>query len=781
MKNKRLKNVFISAGVAVFAGVLLLGVNAAIGADPSHDPPGTAVSPTFSGLNVEGVSYSKHLLLGSSDNLASLWASIPYLPLPLNNIEVFLQNFSGALLAPGGIYTHALMSDGVKIQNGDISANGNVYSAGGLSTNGTLHVDKAMPTAQAVNMFSVSPENGDIFTEGGIDARGNIVNGPSGGTDPVTIDDDLVVTGNFIWAGLADAIAAAQSSVFATITVTGESDLNGNVQIQGDINIPTGTVDIEHGNLLVQGGMIDAQGVIDNTTNGPVSIIDNLVVGTTAANKNATVNGDLEVTGDFIWDGLADLVAGQSSEFTTPVWLNFEKDVNINGNAALKIRNGNANSWMGMDDNELASYGSGLYLNYDSGTDVFVGKYGGTTNLEVNGRINALNGIENPEPLNAGDGQSGFVSVYDSMDVIGGDLSIKGSNEPTLTIEDNANNGQRPNIKFKGNDLSVIQSDDTATETFGIYSKFSNNRAYDAVLKIFGKASGSWGKFLQLTHDGTNGIISTDSGNVVINNILDVPVSIINSSVSQGGMLQAGGQSLPVLVNDSLSVAGGILAEGPIIAKDGIHNSTGSTAFHIKDEQGTLIDNSLIIGYTIPGASNGGTLEVREDINRAASTGDNVAELEATPFDVKLHNRSGNLRLQNYNNRDVVIGADNSSSSDLTVNGTVTSDGGITAGGPMKATRFGTYAAGPSSYITLTPGEHDDVVYSCPNGQQLISCGYFASDKTTMEDADWTRWITITKIIPDTINDRCTVWGRNNNSSATRYLRAYGVCLDPDV
>ncbi len=54
MENKSLRNALISAGVAVSAGVLLLGVNAAIGNTPTHEPPGTDVSPTFSGLTVDG-------------------------------------------------------------------------------------------------------------------------------------------------------------------------------------------------------------------------------------------------------------------------------------------------------------------------------------------------------------------------------------------------------------------------------------------------------------------------------------------------------------------------------------------------------------------------------------------------------------------------------------------------------------------------------------------------------------------------------------------------------
>ncbi len=54
MKNKKLRNVLISVCSAVFVGVLLLGINAAVGDAPGYDPPGGGVSPTFTGLTVTG-------------------------------------------------------------------------------------------------------------------------------------------------------------------------------------------------------------------------------------------------------------------------------------------------------------------------------------------------------------------------------------------------------------------------------------------------------------------------------------------------------------------------------------------------------------------------------------------------------------------------------------------------------------------------------------------------------------------------------------------------------
>lgn len=52
MKNPYFKNALVSGVIAVFLGVLLLGVNAVFGDAPTYEPPGSGVSPTFTGLTV---------------------------------------------------------------------------------------------------------------------------------------------------------------------------------------------------------------------------------------------------------------------------------------------------------------------------------------------------------------------------------------------------------------------------------------------------------------------------------------------------------------------------------------------------------------------------------------------------------------------------------------------------------------------------------------------------------------------------------------------------------
>ncbi|MFH1534009.1 MAG: hypothetical protein ABID64_03695 [Nitrospirota bacterium] len=74
MKNNRLKNSLIAAGIAVLAGVLVFSVNAAMGDAPGYNPPGSGVSPVFSGLEVTGnIDTSSVTASGSISNDGPGW------------------------------------------------------------------------------------------------------------------------------------------------------------------------------------------------------------------------------------------------------------------------------------------------------------------------------------------------------------------------------------------------------------------------------------------------------------------------------------------------------------------------------------------------------------------------------------------------------------------------------------------------------------------------------------------------------------------------------------
>jgi hypothetical protein len=78
------------------------------------------------------------------------------------------------------------------------------------------------------------------------------------------------------------------------------------------------------------------------------------------------------------------------------------------------------------------------------------------------------------------------------------------------------NDPGRYGVHFANNDLAPFIGDDIDDQDFDFYTGFANNRSYDAHVKVFGSASGSWGKYIELTHDGTDGKIITDSGDIAL-------------------------------------------------------------------------------------------------------------------------------------------------------------------------------------------------------------------------------------------------------------------------
>lgn len=82
----------------------------------------------------------------------------------------------------------------------------------------------------------------------------------------------------------------------------------------------------------------------------------------------------------------------------------------------------------------------------------------------------------------------------------------------TATLNDPGRYG----IRFSNNTIAPFEGDDIGDQVFGFMSTWGNNRTYDAKLQIVGKGSGTWGNILELTHNGSRGVISTDVGNIII-------------------------------------------------------------------------------------------------------------------------------------------------------------------------------------------------------------------------------------------------------------------------
>jgi hypothetical protein len=96
-----------------------------------------------------------------------------------------------------------------------------------------------------------------------------------------------------------------------------------------------------------------------------------------------------------------------------------------------------------------------------------------------------------------------------------GDIRSSAST-PALVLTDTNGGGSKPTIRFEGSDRITFVGEDDGPEMFGFYSTFHYDRANDASLQIYGRATGTWGNYLALTHDGTDGHVQTDTGHLLL-------------------------------------------------------------------------------------------------------------------------------------------------------------------------------------------------------------------------------------------------------------------------
>ena len=131
-----------------------------------------------------------------------------------------------------------------------------------------------------------------------------------------------------------------------------------------------------------------------------------------------------------------------------------------------------------------------------------------------------------------GDVGIGTSSPSEKLEVSGAVKATRtGADGPLLILNDSNGSNDRPGIQFTNNSIHYIAGDDAGNETFGFYSQYGNNRANDAVVKIHGDTGGgsNWNNYLSLTHDGTDGVISTDAGDIILSPAQQVGIGTIDT------------------------------------------------------------------------------------------------------------------------------------------------------------------------------------------------------------------------------------------------------------
>jgi hypothetical protein len=267
---------------------------------------------------------------------------------------------------------------------------------------------------------------------------------------------------------------------------------------------------------------------------GNIEVYENLII-----DKNITIKGGTpgagkvltsDATGKASWQTPA---TGGSSLWEEGSYNNIYRtagSVGIGTDApqeALDIKRVTANATIGLKSTNKSSYiildkgAANQYANINFKTNT-VSKFRAGLLGNDNFSIFVTSTTKGLEVTSAGD-----VNLSDDLAVSGkvgigttspaAPLEIKSDANPALIIgSSTANYANRPGIQFKNNTSQWIAGDDGSDEIFGFYSKWASARTHDAKLRVYGNATSSWGKYIQLTHNGTDGFISTDAGDIDI-------------------------------------------------------------------------------------------------------------------------------------------------------------------------------------------------------------------------------------------------------------------------
>jgi hypothetical protein len=150
-----------------------------------------------------------------------------------------------------------------------------------------------------------------------------------------------------------------------------------------------------------------------------------------------------------------------------------------------------------------------LYIHASQRTAIMGGNVGiGTTNpgekLEVVGNVKV----------------KGDVTLTKSGGVGGGELVLSTSvyNEPG-----------RYRIRFANNAVAPFVGDDNEDQSYNFYTTWSKDRTYDAHIRAYGRSENYWGNYIEITHDGADGIIKTDRGDILLNPSGNVGIGTTNA------------------------------------------------------------------------------------------------------------------------------------------------------------------------------------------------------------------------------------------------------------
>lgn len=279
MNTKRLfKIAAFASSVAVLTGVVTFNIGNVIGA-PSVVPPGNAISPTFSGLDIQGT------IKNTKDAVNTGNLKIE------DDLEV-----SGTISTPKTGYFK------------DIAASGIINAPGGIITT-ALDAMTGSGTIMAKNIQASVSMSATSIGVGALNVTGNISN--TNGN--VTVDDNLDISGNSVVKGTLDvqgSIKNSSGSNFGHLKVDDDFRVGKDLLVTGDLRLSE--------NLILEGATTKS---IKTGGSSPLSFDSNA-----SFTKNVSISG-------FLGGGTNDKIVNIGS-LTDPSNLNITKGIlSMNGGA----------------------------------------------------------------------------------------------------------------------------------------------------------------------------------------------------------------------------------------------------------------------------------------------------------------------------------------------------------------------------------------------------------------------------------------------------------------
>ena len=193
MKTSHFRSVVIASVTAVFAGVVLLGTNAALGDSPTYNPPGGNISPTFEGLKVKN---------GGVTGEYNGFQVLRVLGAVFSDGLKIRDGYHMSFETKGDITNvRTIWSD--KVVAGESTVSTILYLGGTLKNlvSGPVQVDDDLKVTGQIDVAGILTNAAHLLkVDGSIEMSGALVNA---GIEPVKVNDDLSAMKNVnVWGDL---------------------------------------------------------------------------------------------------------------------------------------------------------------------------------------------------------------------------------------------------------------------------------------------------------------------------------------------------------------------------------------------------------------------------------------------------------------------------------------------------------------------------------------------------------------------------------------------------